>query len=452
MSSVEESTILNSDPDPSAESGQREGRINRRAVVVFGAAFALVASIGVGVVMARTQHHHTLFAARADAALSHPKPANYTTEQQQTDNREAQAAAEKAAAAKAAAAKASDPNGSTSGDASSGTSPAPSNPNGSSGYGGSASPTSAPSVWDREYQISQDAQVADYARDVELRRAAIDGGIDAGNATSSAAAGSLRSEVQPTMPAAPPTPPPMPTDPPFSSAPNSEGPSADPSPTPAIAFPFAFREGDSADALLIPNADSDRPGEIRFVLSSDITDSDNGALLLIPRGTIGVATVGSVSLGQRALVITPKKILLRGRWIAFPGNTLDKDGNNGVIGHKNTHTWSNLLLTFAAGALSGLSSAVNGSSGVTIYNASSRPPVSQEMAGGAGTAVLNRLNDLAQSQQQPVTISVSRATSVKVQALSDIHLPPYCMPEHPDSRECEALKYLQDLQSEGYTP
>lgn len=409
MSTVDSAAIISEDPDPSEGSGSRPVRINRRAVLFFGTLIALTVSIGFGFMSWSFRHHGAAIIAPASAATLAPvQPAgkvspDKTTETQSPENPEASARP-------------------------------------SAAPGGVPNPAATPAA-DPKAALSPEQQAA--AAAAVARENSAEAAIGATEVVAQSvptSGGDASSMPTPAASSSAPTPPGWSSTPPSPTpAPNISQASGDP------VSPFAIREADTIDATLIPNTDSSRPGTVTFVVNKWITDSDYGAFNLIPPYTKIIGRVTGIDMSTRAVTIAPNKMLLDNKWIAFPGATLDNDANTGIIGHKNDHRWPVFLMSIAGGALSGLNPTLYGSNASVVVTAQATPPVLQQMAGGAGAAALSQVQSYTQ-QVPPVTISVARATAVKLQPAADIPLWPYCNEDNPDTKECKALQYLRNTQ------
>lgn len=445
------------DRDPSERSGA--ARVNRNLVLGIGLAFACVASLATGIAMHSVQHHGDtpMFAAAAAAATVKPAAASYPSSEQATDRATAAAAAEAKAEAAAAArertktAAAANGDGGESDDNGNPSAPhlnGSGNGTGGGGAGGGQQQQQQPETpAQRVADAEQEAWVLNQTRHISDEESAITADPVVSGGGASARAGTLTSAS--TTPSSDPstapapdggTPTSMPTDAPR------------PTPTSSSISPFAWREVDAIGATIVRNTDSDRPGEVEFMINRDIADTDYSALVLIPRGGIAVGRVTGIDQSTRAVSIEPLKFRVGpgAPWIPLSGNTLDADGNNGVLGHRNTHQWPSLVLTVVGGALSGLNQALQTGSNSVVLTTESRPPVAQEALGGAGSALLTRMNTQAQqAAARPITISIPYGTSVNLQPTEDIPLLPYCDQDTPQSRECQALQYLHELQQKG---
>jgi type IV secretory pathway VirB10-like protein len=468
VSTVDEAEVLRNtaDPDPSAASG-RPGRLDRRMVLIFGFAFAAVVAFGVGLVVYGFASKTTSFVPAKSAAIATPPPSPATPLPND-------AAHNRSIAAKAAGGNGGDTNDDPNAD------------HGGKGNDGgnnnNAPPqaTPTPTVADRIADLQNEMAVADEqhrliderkARDASEIVAATD---DTGSPLSaSASAAGLPASVPASAGFAPVAPPPLQSPPPL---PDDEAPappgqaaaagggmsasqgaerrtreqaSAAPSPgartDPGASSPFAIREGDALEIALQPNLDSDRPGIVSFYVRKDVKDSDYGGLILIPRGTAGIAKVAGASVKDRVLALTIEKLRLGPTWIPFPGSVDDANMDHGLTASVNDHHWPLFFLTAISGALSGLNNVISSGSGSVVIDSSTRPPVPQEVLGGMGTAMLGYANqEISKSLDRPPSLTVKHEVTALLQTATDIPLLPYCDPHQPDTRECKALQYLQE--------
>ena len=113
--------------------------------------------------------------------------------------------------------------------------------------------------------------------------------------------------------------------------------------------PFALFQGSVIRARLITGINSELPGQITAIVTSDIYDSVKGRYLLIPRGTkvIGMYSSDVKMNAQRLFAGFSRLIFPDGSSLnlgAMPGQSLD--GYAGIDANVDTHFLKNLLSGF----------------------------------------------------------------------------------------------------------
>ncbi|WP_145962417.1 TrbI/VirB10 family protein [Paraburkholderia fungorum] len=101
-------------------------------------------------------------------------------------------------------------------------------------------------------------------------------------------------------------------------------------------------EGTPVRSVLLTGLDTDNPGRVKAMVTSDIYDTVTGRSLMIPKGSILTGDAShDVKVGQdRVLIAMTRLIRPDGSWIDLSGTTGDEmDGTSGLEGDVNNHFW-----------------------------------------------------------------------------------------------------------------
>jgi type IV secretory pathway VirB10-like protein len=101
-------------------------------------------------------------------------------------------------------------------------------------------------------------------------------------------------------------------------------------------------EGTPVRAVLLTSLDTDNPGRVKAMVTSDIYDTVTGNSLMIPKGSILMGDYNhDVKVGQnRVLIAMTRLIRPDGSWVDLSGTTGDEmDGTSGLDADVNNHFW-----------------------------------------------------------------------------------------------------------------
>ncbi|WP_321816709.1 MULTISPECIES: TrbI/VirB10 family protein [unclassified Paraburkholderia] len=101
-------------------------------------------------------------------------------------------------------------------------------------------------------------------------------------------------------------------------------------------------EGTPVRAVLITGLDTDLPGSITAMITSDVYDTVTGQQLMIPKGSrLSGQYSHDIKEGQeRVLIAMTRLVRPDGSWIDLSGTTgAEMDGSSGLVGDVNNHFW-----------------------------------------------------------------------------------------------------------------
>ncbi len=123
----------------------------------------------------------------------------------------------------------------------------------------------------------------------------------------------------------------------------------------APAANIMLSQGTVVRTALLSGVNSDMPGSISAMVTSDVYDSINGQYLLIPKGSKLVGVYNSnVAIGQERVVMAMQRLILpNGTWISLAGTpATDQIGQSGLEADVNNHFWKMFSTSFILGAAS----------------------------------------------------------------------------------------------------
>lgn len=121
---------------------------------------------------------------------------------------------------------------------------------------------------------------------------------------------------------------------------------------PAPGMPIVS-EGTPVRAVLLTGLDTDNPGRVKAMVTSDIYDSVSGRVLMIPKGSTLTGSYNhDVKVGQaRVLIAITRLIRPDGSWIDLSGTTGNEmDGTSGLESDVNNHFWKIFSSAMVVGA------------------------------------------------------------------------------------------------------
>lgn len=114
-------------------------------------------------------------------------------------------------------------------------------------------------------------------------------------------------------------------------------------------------QGTIVRTALLTGVNSDMPGAVSAMVTSNVYDSIHGKHLLIPKGSklIGVYNP-NVVIGQERVVMAMQRLILpNGRWISLAGTpATDPIGHSGLKAEVDNHFWKMFATSFILGAAS----------------------------------------------------------------------------------------------------
>lgn len=123
----------------------------------------------------------------------------------------------------------------------------------------------------------------------------------------------------------------------------------------APAANIMLSQGTVVRTALLSGVNSDMPGSVSAMVTSDVYDSINGQYLLIPKGSKLVGVYNSnVAIGQERVVMAMQRLILpNGTWISLAGTpATDQIGQSGLEADVNNHFWKMFSTSFILGAAS----------------------------------------------------------------------------------------------------
>jgi type IV secretion system protein VirB10 len=121
---------------------------------------------------------------------------------------------------------------------------------------------------------------------------------------------------------------------------------------PAPGMPIVS-EGTPVRAVLLTGLDTDNPGRVKAMVTSDIYDTVTGRVLMIPKGSTLTGSYNhDVKVGQgRVLIAITRLIRPDGSWIDLSGTTgSELDGTSGLESDVNNHFWKIFSSAMVVGA------------------------------------------------------------------------------------------------------
>lgn len=112
-------------------------------------------------------------------------------------------------------------------------------------------------------------------------------------------------------------------------------------------------EGTPVRSVLLTGLDTDNPGSVKAMVTSDIYDSFTGRVLLIPKGSTLTGSYNhDVKVGQnRVLIAITRLIRPDGSWIDLSGTSgAEMDGTSGLESDVNNHFWKIFSSAMVVGA------------------------------------------------------------------------------------------------------
>jgi type IV secretion system protein VirB10 len=164
-------------------------------------------------------------------------------------------------------------------------------------------------------------------------------------------------------------------------------------------------QGTLIPAILETAIDTDVPGYVRAVVSSDVRSFD-GTRVLVPRSSrlIGEYKSGLQAGQKRAYVIWTRLIRTDGVSVNIASPAVGFGGETGIAGKVNTHFFERFGSAMLLSVVGGLSSTMGGTSGVIIANSGQS---------AASTAV-------GQTGQIPPTVRVRQGEPIRVFTARDL--------------------------------
>lgn len=182
---------------------------------------------------------------------------------------------------------------------------------------------------------------------------------------------------------------------------------------------YVLAQGMVIPAILQRNINSDLPGEVVAVTSSDVYDSFNGFHLVIPKGSRLVGDYSSgVRVGQERLMFAFSRLVLPNR-VSFDlpaASGMDLSGASGMTGNVNNHYFKMLGTSLMVALL-----------GATVEKGEPAPS-GLGGSGGAKTAAGQVFVDVSRSvldrnKSIVPTITVPAGTRINVQVVRDMEFP-----------------------------
>lgn len=183
-------------------------------------------------------------------------------------------------------------------------------------------------------------------------------------------------------------------------------------------------EGTPVRAVLLTGLDTDSPGSVTALVTSDIYDTVTGRNLMIPKGsTLNGDYNHDIKVGQdRVLIAMTRLVRPDGSWVDLSGTTGDEmDGSSGLDGDVNNHFWkifgSALVVGAATLLLDKTQQNITLSSGLGTT----------QMGGTIFAQTLQQVvtNLLARNQNIPPTITRTGGTQFIFLVRHDLALTPY---------------------------
>ena len=112
-------------------------------------------------------------------------------------------------------------------------------------------------------------------------------------------------------------------------------------------------EGTPVRAVLLTGLDTDNPGSVKAMVTSDIYDTVTGRVLMIPKGSTLTGSYNhDIKVGQsRVLIAITRLIRPDGSWIDLSGTTgAEMDGTSGLESDVNNHFWKIFSSAMVVGA------------------------------------------------------------------------------------------------------
>lgn len=121
---------------------------------------------------------------------------------------------------------------------------------------------------------------------------------------------------------------------------------------PAPSMPIVS-EGTPVRSVLLTGLDTDNPGRVKAMVTSDIYDTVTGRVLMIPKGSTLTGSYNhDIKVGQgRVLIAITRLIRPDGSWIDLSGTTgSEMDGTSGLESDVNNHFWKIFSSAMVVGA------------------------------------------------------------------------------------------------------
>ncbi|MBP0633131.1 MULTISPECIES: TrbI/VirB10 family protein [unclassified Cupriavidus] len=112
-------------------------------------------------------------------------------------------------------------------------------------------------------------------------------------------------------------------------------------------------EGTPVRSVLLTGLDTDNPGSVKAMVTSDIYDTFTGRILMIPKGSTLTGSYNhDVKVGQnRVLIAITRLIRPDGSWIDLSGTSgAEMDGTGGLESEVNNHFWKIFSSAMVVGA------------------------------------------------------------------------------------------------------
>lgn len=180
------------------------------------------------------------------------------------------------------------------------------------------------------------------------------------------------------------------------------------------ASPYILHQGRVIPVVLSRKINSDLPGEISAVVTTDIYDSLGGGNMLIPKGTQLVGSYDSeVKVGQSRLLFAFKRLIMpNGVSFDLPAaQGSDLAGASGVTGDVNNHFWKMFTSSFL---IAWLADKTTMPSSVTNIGGAGVPNAAGQVLVDVSKSILERNRTI-----QP-TITIDQGTRLNVQVATDM--------------------------------
>ncbi|MGF6604514.1 type IV secretory pathway VirB10-like protein [Paraburkholderia sp. GAS448] len=183
-------------------------------------------------------------------------------------------------------------------------------------------------------------------------------------------------------------------------------------------------EGTPVRAVLLTGLDTDNPGRVKAMVTSDIYDTVTGRNLMIPKGSILMGDYNhDVKVGQdRVLIAMTRLTRPDGSWIDLSGTTGDEmDGTSGLEGDVNNH----FLKIFGSALVIGAATLLLDTAQQTITVNQGLGTTQQGGTIFAQTLQQVVSNLLSKNKDIPPTITRSGGTQFTFLVRHDLALTPY---------------------------
>lgn len=188
---------------------------------------------------------------------------------------------------------------------------------------------------------------------------------------------------------------------------------------------LVLHQGKVIPAILMRNLNSDLPGEVVAVVSSDVYDSIRGDIPLIPKGSQFIGAYGSEThIGQERLMFAFTRLILPGGVsYTLPGSVgMDQSGAAGLAANVNNHFFKMFASAVFIALLANKVEKNDTAASTTVVGAGAQVSGAKSAAGQVLVDVSRSILD--RNRAIPATLTVPAGTRINVQVSRDMIFSP----------------------------